>query len=512
MCDGFGFWSCCVTPSGLITWRRYGTASPPDFEQLCDTGAACTPFAVDVAKAVYLAGQKWSAAGVLLWTAPFVGASNGVAVSPDGTKVLFVGNLTLPNQQQTLTASAFAIETGGAVALDVSGDTLALATDYAAMQFSCPVPQYWSGYGTLTLSCSNRDALTANVTVGTENNQNPQPLAAEPDNISTRAQMNAAAWDATASLGWNTPGVGATIPASLTSQAGYAAGNLMTVIVQGRPTEFQPCNLEIDLAANPPQLNFTIVPAPMCAVCCDAATGAILWSLPFAAVDAVGEIGAGTPGFVVAAPDSSAFFFTASNGDYVIGVSAASGSPLFATFLGNPHPTGGLAFGIDGQLYGCYAGALVQVNPASGIVENLWYAAVAYCGIYAGRNSLIAYSDGTFGGVNSSFARFEKSTESEGGGTIPTLATLWTVAPAFQAPDTVFGFVACAADAENNTYLVNGGQLWRVNGAGETVYAYPVPLVPPLEWTDLVAAQYLQLDSAGEPIIGGAQVQYQAPG
>jgi PQQ-like domain len=520
------FWTCgCCKPTGYVTWRRYGTANPPDFEQLCDTGAACTPFAVDSSAAVYLGGgvlgatpSKYAADGTLAWSANFAGTVGGAAVSPDGTKVLFTGTFELPSVTATLTATAAAFQTGtgGAVTLGDASDTLQLSTDYAAFQFVSPIPQYGSGSGILSLYCPNSHALAANLYANAESGASPLPLAATPFDISSRVlQPTAAVWDAAAVVGWNAPGIGINIGGSQTG-AGYAPGNLMTVVLQGRPTEFQPCDLEVDLAANPPTLAFTYQWPAMCAICCDAATGAILWAQSPQSIYAATGFNAffydgGAAGMAIAAPDSAAFFFTASNGDTLIGVDAATGEVRFASWPLNPNPIGGLAFS-GGQLYAAAYGVF-QIDQTAGGIAASWYS-LGNLAAATGQNNLVAYSDGTFGGISvgGGFGRFQLVTVEVHGGSIPEVSGIWGVSPLFLPPDTLYGFTACAVDSENNTYLVNGGELWRVNNAGETVYTYPVPLPSPQVWTLLTAAHYLQVDSAGEPIIGGQRVLFQSPG
>jgi hypothetical protein len=534
MTDGFQWWCLCEVPTG-ISWRRYGESSPPGFEQAWDAGTACTPLAVDGSGNVYTfsgtgpggpsALTKWNASGVLQWSLPVTGTPGGVCVSPDGTKVVFVGNLQQPNVTvPPLTPTAMAFQTGssGTVTVGDADDTIVQPTDYIALQFTSPLPPYATVPScALSVYCPVADESTASVSLYFETVASSAALAATANNISSRTTSGGGntpqVWFSGAESlgeGWHSPPTGGlTWLGSLTQLEGYAAGNPFTLILQGHQVAFQPLgDLNLSLAADPtlaPQLAITYAPPAQAAICCDTATGAIVWTLARQPLE-----GEGISNLTKAlwSPDGTGIFSLVpqagfSTGGGIVKLDAAAGSFDWFSIVPSSaiNTIGDFTFGPTGTLYATdwassdEFGGLYILDPSLGGWTFLGGTASGWP-----VGHLTAFADGSWGATDSvgNYVRFTAGSVS----TDP-LVKSWSFAKqGFE------GYAGAATDG-THAFLVNGGQLVRVNAEGTADYSYTIPLVPPLvAGVSLQPAAILALDSNNNPYVGGTYVQFEAPG
>jgi len=530
------FWCCCELPTGGVTFRRYGTSSPPDFEQKWDAGTNCTPFAVDSSGNVYTfsspgpgnpngstqpnALTKWDANGALAWSLPVGGTPGGVCLSPDGAKVVFTGNfqqanVTLP----PITPIQVAFQTGssGTVTIGDAQDTIVETTDYIALQFASPLPPF-AGIFTnptenLSVYCPVADESTASVSLYFETVANSAPLAATANNISSRttsgAGNNPLVWSSAGESlgdGWHSPPTGwLGWLSAMTHLPGYEQDNAFTLILQGHQVVGQSLgDLDISLTADPtlaPQLMLTYQPAPDIAICCDTDTGAVVWSSSAQAAE-VGLLGRS-----VFDPAGDSVFATVP----LVGFSSVTGICKLDASTGvvewfTPVPVdqfniiGDLTFSPAGVLYATTIGQSNQIG-------ELWSVdpvAGGWTGIGGEGNwpysRLTAFEDGSIGATNLP------------GGYIVSFPPA-TPFGSFTRKWSFGGPVAGAVTDGTVAWLVTGGALTRVNAEGTVDYTYTIPLVPPLvAGSGLAPASFVAIDPSKNVYVGGTYVAFEPPG
>ena len=528
------FWCCCREPTGGVTLRRYGTSAPPDFEQKWDAGTNCTPFAVDDAGNVYTfsstgpgspngstapsALTKWNSGGVLQWALPVTGTAGGVCVSPDGSKVVFTGNFlqaSVTTSPLAPVATGFQTGSGGEVTLNDASDTLVQTTDYLALQFGSPLPPYAIlNVGTLSVHCPIANESTVNASAYMEVVANAMPLAAVANNISARSTSGGATpvvWSSGGSslgLGWHSIQDQASL-GSITQLPDYAEGNLCTVIIQGRAGLL--CDFNIDLADSPPQLVLTYTPPALSALCLNTDDGSTVWT---AAAQPLGSpflvlgkslFSVDGTGIFAALPASS---FNGVN-EGIARLDASTGRLLWQSILQSEFVTmGDFTVAPSGLLYAATFATSINgiadlntVDPTSGATALIGGSVSGYP-----RECLVIYNDGSFGGTDGvgNFFRFEAPAPGSEGA---PLSMQWSFGRGESN-----GYVGASTDG-THTFLVNGGQLLRVNADGTVDYNYTIPLVPPLLASGSVQpAARVALDSEQNVYLGGTYVAFEPPG